>query len=440
MGARSKVARKVRNASEFDLGRLLNDAVREPRAATAVYAWSLSEIFDARNQQMLGSFRLPARLAESIRTDDALFTARKNRIAPSASVKVMIKPGTGARAGNIAKEADAHFGPEGVAIRPDTIRDIHGCLADHGLAFGINHPRLRDDGSRVDFVHRAWPIEHVRWDATNKVFKTRVADGPEETIVHADGRWTIYANEQIEPFKHGVIVPAAVVWARHAFAARDWSKGSSAHGSARVMGELPQGIALQDKDGLTPDARQFLQLLLDMATADTPVGIRPAGSKTEWLTNTSAAWQVFKELVTNAEQAAARIYLGTDGILGSKGGAPGVDITALFGVAATLVEGDLGAIERGIREGVIEPWCALNFGDSTLAPKRAYLLPDVDADAQRDAVAKRRQAFYADIKAAKDLGFEITQEFCNEVAAVHGVSSPKLATVSNPAAGAVATE
>lgn len=426
MGAPSKRARKVRQASEFDLARL-KAALPAPRQLGATFAWSLADIVAARNMQMLGSFRLPARLAESMRTDDALYVAFENRLAPQRCIKTVLKPRGGARGASVASEASALFGQEGIGISPETLADIHGCLVNHGVAFGVCDVTPRADGSRVDYALRAWPIEHVRWDAYEKTFKTIVDLGPEETITHGDGRWVVFQKNELEPFKHGALLPGAIVWARHAFAARDWAKGSSSHGNAKVVGEMPAGVALQVDGGeLTGEAAAFLALLQSMASDEVPVGIRPAGSKTEVVSNTSSAWQVWKELVMNAETAAARIYLGTDGTLGSRGGAPGVDVEAMFGVAATLVEGDLRCIERAILTGVIEPWAAVNFGDSSLAPSRLYLIPDADADAQRASVATRRQAFYADIAAARANGFAITQGFVERVAASHGVDAPEL--------------
>lgn len=170
----------------------------------------------------------------------------------------------------------------------------------------------------------------------------------------------------------------------------------------------------------------MLQLLLAIVSDDSPVGIRPAGSKTDFLTNTSTAWQIFSELARNGEKHAARIYLGTDAILGAQGGAPGVDIAKLLGVSVTIVQGDFGAIGRGLRTGVIEPWAAINFGDSRLAPSRVYMIPDQDADAARESLAKRTEAFYAEIEKARSSGFVITQEFVNAVAERYGVQAPTL--------------
>ncbi len=431
MGAPSKRAKRIRTGAEFDTGRLAR-ALKPPKTGPSVYAWTLEDIKAARDEQMRGRFIRAAGLAESMRTDDALYVARSNRLAPQRSIEVEMAPGKGARAESVAGEADALFGAEGVGLLPETIADIHGCLVDHGIAFALNVATPREDGSRVDIHVRAWPISFVRWDPHECVFKTQVDEGAEEPIVHGDGRWTIFCKHEIEPFKHGALLPASLVWARHAFAIRDWAKGSVAHGNAKVMAELPAGVPLQkseaDGGGTSDEAAAFIETLQAVFSADGAVGIRPSGSKTDYLVNSSTAWQVFSELVTNAEKAAARIYLGTDGMLGSQGGAPGVDIQALFGVAATIVEGDLECLERGFKSGILDPWTAINFGDSTLAPTRKYLLPDPDEHSRRLETAERTEKYFAAVKAAKDAGFAPTQEYLNELAKEYGVKAPTAAT------------
>lgn len=430
MGAPSKRAKKIRGASEFSVARLAT-ALRPPKVSGAIYSWDLDAIFSARNQQLAGAFHTPARLAESMRTDDALFVAYENRLAPQRCIRVEIKAVGGARGATPAREAEALFGQNGIGIHPDTIADIHGALVNHGVAFGCLDVVPREDGSRVDVFLRHWPIEHVRWDAQARCYKTQTEADGEVEIHHGDGRWVVFQRAEHEPHKLGAILSACIVWARHAFALRDWAKGSVAHGNVKVLGEMPEGVALQltsgdDAGALTPEAASFLELLRSVASDDAPAGIRPAGAKTEILESKGTNWQVWKELVDNAEKAAARIYLGTDGTLGANGGAPGVDISALFGVASTKVDGDLRCIERALDTGVIEVWAALNFGDSALAPKRRYLLPDGDADAARASLATRNQAYLADLKAVRDAGVPLTQGYLDELARAYAVPPLKL--------------
>lgn len=447
--AASKRARIVRKQEEFRPVLDMTPMMRPPLMPTAAWSWELGAIMDARDQQMAGRFLAPARLAESMRTDDALAVAYENRLAPQRMIKKEIVAAKGNRAGAIAAEAEPLFGQDGIAISDKTMDDINGALANHNLAIGYNIWTPRADGSRIDVEHHAWPLEFVWWDSATRLLMTRIDPNPNGTfspyhrpdivptpwdsqrpthgdsivpIVHGDGRWVVYSKSEINPWRTAAaLLPAAMVWSRHAFGARDWSKGSSSHGNAKIVGTLPEQVPLQARDAegfqiLTAEAASFLKLLQDMASQDVPVGIKQAGATIDYLTNSSGAWEVWERLMLNAERAAARIYLGTDGTLGATGGAPGVDIDVLFGVAQTRVVGDLQCITRAFHTGTIEPWAAINFGDSACAPHRRYMLPDSDADADRESFNKRMGFFNADIKALRDNGFILSQEQIDQLA------------------------
>lgn len=431
MGAVSKRAKKVRSAGEFDLVRLAAET-RPPKVSTGSYAWTLDSIRTARDAQMAGRFVLAARLAESSRTDYAIFASFLNRLAPQRGLPVdLVAPNDTARALKVRDEGVALFGPRGVGIHPDTLADIDGTLANHGVAFGVNTVTPREDGSRVDFELKSWPIEFVIWDPIRRAYRTQVEGFAQEYICHGDGRWVIFQEQEYEPWKHGAILAIAMLWADHAFGVRDRAKASTAHGNAKVIGTMPEGLALEDATGhLTPEGQAFLELLRNVASVDTPVGIKPFGTVLDYITNNSTAWQIFKEIIDSGDKAADRIYLGTPTAAPAAGGDA---VGYLFGVRNDIVEGALRAIERGIKTGVIDPWAAINFGDSTLAPDRVYLMPDADEDARRKSLAERTTAFFAAIKAAKDNGFETSANYIKALADAFGVAAPTLPAESNKA-------
>lgn len=448
--AASKKARVVRYRGEFDLEKLAH-LVRAPLTNSGAYAWSLAQIIAARDQQMAGRFALPARLAESFNTDDALFTARSVRLAPVQSLSVTIKAGRGPKADKIADEAEAQFGTKGLAWSSDTENSVRSQLVDHGVAFAATSWMPRADGSRWDMVINSWPIEHVWWDALANCYVTRTrrvecdpeptihnlhpsaveTGGDIEPIIHGNGRWLVFKKSELMPHRSAdaTLLPVALLWPAHAFSNRDWRKGSAIAGNAKIVGEMPADTALTDEEGNpTAEAASFLQLLQALASQDQPFGIRPAGSKTEILANPSAnAWEVFARLSESSERAAARVYLGTDGILGTRGGAPGVDISELFGLATSKVQSDMTCIQRGLQDG-IEIWTGLNFGDSKQTPTREYVFPDPDLSRVREDFGNRNAAFLAALKAAKDAGYALTPEYTQQLADQYGVPVPPLAT------------
>lgn len=445
--AASKRAKITKRASDYRLSDL-TAAMRHPMLANAAYSWDIAAILSARDAQMRGAFSSAVRLAESMGTDDAISIARKNRLAPLRALRIELVPASGPRGATVCREAEPLFGTDGISISSDTIADVQGDLVDHGIAVAYNECTVREDGSRVDMVVHPWPLELCWWDSLSRTLVTQVdrsrgaTAGPAIVpITHGDGRWIVFRAHEIHPWrKDAAVLSACLVWARHAFAARDISKGSASHGNAKVIGQLPEGIALQraSDDGsmvLTSEATEFLALLQDIASLDTPVGIAPAGSKIEYLTNGSRAWEVWRELMAGAEKAAARIYLGTDGVLGSQGGAPGVDIATLFGVATTRLQGDIAAIERGIQTGTMVPWAAINHGSSDLAPSYRYVVPDPDAESVRDATAKNEGAICRMVQERRAAGFTVTQEWCDEMADRLGVERLDLAAIKGEAMG-----
>lgn len=445
--AASKRARVVRDRSEFDL-RALQQFVRAPIVTSGAHSWSIEAIVAARDAQMNGRFRTAVDLAKAFGTDGAIFTARNVRLAPVQALTVKIEPGPRAKGSTIADEAGALYGTNGIGVSPETMRTLRQHIVDHGFAIGYNTHVVRDDGSRVDLIHRAWPLEHVWWDAMLGTYVTQIdklATDPDSVeghfarqimtgshiaqIVHGDGRWVVYAKSELLPHQFdAALLPAAMVWPRRAFAMRDWAKGSASHGNAKVLGQLPENTAITDENGNpTAEASAYMTILAAIASQDSPYGIEPYGANTKILTNTGTAWEVFAKLTEVSERDAARIYLGTDGVLGAQGGAPGVDIGALFGVASSIIQSDLACIERAFQTGVIAPWAAINFGDDKLAPVRTYEFPDADEDQVKQEFARRNTAFLSDVKGYREAGFVVTQELVSELAKLHGVPAPTLA-------------
>lgn len=455
MPAASKRAKKVRAAGEFDLVRLAA-ALRAPKTGSAsAFGWTLDLIRAARDAQLLGQFQRPAALAEAMRTDDACFVAYQNRLAPQRGLPVkLVAPNDSARAKRVLDEAEALYGQKGVGIAAGALETINGDLANHGVAFGVNYATPRLDGSRVDVELHHWPIEWVRWDTAKRSYCTRIetgsgsdADreysyGSELEICHGDGRWIVFQKHESKPFaQEACVLAAALIWAAHAYGLRDRTKGATAIGNEKWVGTMPEGIALQKEGGeLSDDASAMMLMLEAMASLDNPIGLISSGAKVDRMVNGSTAWQIFKEIIDGGASAASRIYLGQDAMLGVQSQGPGVDAAALWGVRDDIVEGDLAALERGLFEGLIQPWCAINFGDSTLAPWRKYLLPDADEDARQKSEGDRGLAFFTEMKAAKDAGMNLTPAYIAKRAEAYGIPVPELisATPTGPAGTAPA--
>jgi hypothetical protein len=409
-----KITPRIRTADEF--GAPSSTAVMPPLRAEWRTHWSLEAIREAQTQQLAGDFLLPVNLARDMRTDDALFVPYLNRIAPQSSVASVLKPASGSRGAAVAKRAATS-----AIVARSTLSGIVGTLANHGIAIGYNVQAPNDAGTRIDFRHTEWPLEFVKWRPSEQLLYTNTRGGLPTPIIHGDGRWTIYRKFMDRPWQQDAcVIPGGKIWASHAGVIADWNATARSHGLAKMIGELPAGIALQTvvdgKPALTPEAAAFVQMLSAIMSGDAVAGVRPAGSKTDFEANASNAWQVFDTLGTSREKAGMRIYTGTDAALGSMGGAPGVDISILFGVATTIVQGDLAALEQGLSSGFYQPWCAINEGDSRYAPSLVYQLPDPSAERNSANAAARHTRLTQSVAAYRANGFLITQDLVCQIA------------------------
>jgi hypothetical protein len=467
----------VRTADEFSASALRVPPV-PPAIPSAAFGWPLQDIRDARADQIAGHFKRPVQLAVAMRTHGDLYTAYRVRTAPLAALGVEIVPagqtakrGASAKAKRAAARAEVLFGEpgpnRGVGLSQSTVKTIVGDLANHAIAIGYNRWNDKPDGSGHDLVHEAWPLEFCWHNPTYDQLYTSIdpattteeraalmgdpagmserakrydwsADGHRIPIIHGDGRWTVYRLAGVQPWRtDAALLAAAITWASAAYADRDWNRGSTSHGNTKILGQLPDGRSLQravldsnkEPTGeveLTDEAQAMMDLLEDFAGLEQPFGIAEFGAKISLLSNSSQMWQVWKELGTRAQQLAALIYTGTTAYLGVQTEGPGVNVEQLMDVGLPIVQADKAAFELGFHEGVMGPWAARNFGDSSLAPTRLYQLPDVDAQQNREHAAKNEEAFTRAYNARQSAGI-LTQEWADEYADRLGVPRVTLA-------------
>lgn len=419
-----RVPARVRTSNDFEQ----IPAVRPPRPRDTATSWSIPKIRSAIEAQMRGQFAEPKRMAEAMRRDDAIYVARSNRVLPVQVVASELHAHDSARGASVARRAI-----ESVQAPRTVLAGIYGTLVDHDVAIGYVEHEPNASGTRVDMRLTEWPLEHVRWNNADETLETQTRDGVVMPITHGDGRWIVFRRFAFMPWREmACLLPAAFVWAAHAEGVSDWQSSSRAHGLAKIIGELSEGHDLTDANGdVTNVAQKFYDMLEQLVEGDSAVAIRPAGSKTDFLANGSNAWQVFAENIVSREKAAARIYLGTDAILGSMGGAPGIDIAQLFGLASTKFQSDFNAIHAGLATGLYEPWTAINEGDTRYAPSMRFLLPDPDRDGKRAELALNRERLTKGIADMRAQGLAVTQETVDRMAADYGVEpAPQLAAIA----------
>ncbi len=399
----------------------LGGAIQPPRRMQGPFSWNLEEIRKARDAQERGQFKQAVRLAEAFRSDDAMFVPYCARVSTLSAVKLCWGPGKSTREISATNRAASYI------LAPQHIRQaIQGTLINHGIAIGYVLQTPSADGRNVTFTLSEWPLEHVWYDSARAKLRTRVLDAPDPVdITHGDGRWIVFAKFGVTPWaQDACVLPGAFVWAAHAGTLSSWNSAADSHGRPKVTGTLPEGVKVGKEGGLSPEGQALVDTLGAMMSGQTDVGALPFGATAEVLINESSAWQVFDKLAGNRERAAARIYLGTDAILGATGGAPGVDIESLFEVASTVLQNDVEALERGYREGMIVPWAAMHGVDPEYITCWEYDLPDPDKAKRATQESTAIDQLGLAIQTMRSAGIEVTQDVVDALCKVFGVTTP----------------
>lgn len=268
-----RVLSSIRKADDFQKKVSL---VKPPKSRGAVTSWTLEAIRVARDAQMRGDFKRAVQLAEAMRTDDAIFVARNNRIAPHSAIEGAIEPYRGVEGERIAKKAK-----RSISTPRDVLQGINGTLADHGIAIGRVIQEANDEGTLVNMSLTEWPLEHVKYNEQFETLETETAEDGRIPIVHGDGVWIVFRKFDLKPWtQDACLLPIALLWAMHTGGLSDWAAAMKSHGLAKVVGELPEGIALLSEAGeLTAEAEAFLDMITDIASGDASSGIVPQAAR-----------------------------------------------------------------------------------------------------------------------------------------------------------------
>lgn len=386
-----------------------------------LYAWDTERILAARNAHVLGQFSASWPLAVAMWTDPSIFAARLNRLAPALGLPREI---VGGASDAVRNEATETFltGPR--AITNGLLSEVFDTNAMMGFMVYQNVWTPREDGSRIDVAIEPWPMAALVWRDYSQELLAQTTDGL-VPVVHGDGKWVVVRVRETKPWQSGALVPLAVVWPDGGYGRRDRSRNAEAHGEAKAVGYLPEGVNVAGPEGLAMAAA------LQKLHAARGLMVAPYGSEVKYLESMNQAWQIFREILTSSRSDAQLIMLGQDGAASSTGGNY-VKSSVLFGVRNDIVEGDVGSVGRAIGEGTLGPWEAVNFGAGGDLLSLHWLMPDADEDARRESHAKRTADFNAAVKAYRENGFEISQEFVAALANSFGIEEvPTLAAAAS---------
>ncbi len=381
-----------------------------------LYGWDLDQIKAARDAHMSGSFAQTDGMCAAMQKDAAIFAARLNRIAPALGLPRRIVGGAteAARA-----EAERTFlrGPSGLSR--ELMADIFDTHAMAGFVVLQNIWTPRDDDSRIDVRAELWPLASLQWRDYERRLYAQTRDGLVE-VQHGDGKWVVIAARSERPWQAGALIPLALAWGDRAYGIRDRSRNAEAHGEAKPIGYLPEGVDVNGPEGAAmAEALQKLHAARGLMLA-------PAGSEVKYLESMNQAWQIFREIIASDTSDITKSLLGSDGAASATGGNYVKD-SMLFGVRNDIVEADVGGAARGLGEGMLGVWEGVNFGGGGELLTLEWLMPDADEDARRESLAKRTKAFNESVAAYRANGFLVDQAYADELAQNFGVRAPRFA-------------
>lgn len=390
----------------------------EPLQPITLSAWDIGRIREARDAHLIGQFQASALLADALPTDGRIYPGLTQRIGPALSIAREVAGGprwNGKGATEIVRAGVAETllgpGPCAPALGPQTLAPIFTSLAMMGFCILQNIRLPRADGSHVDVEVRPWPLQQAEWVESIRRYRVFSTEGPIE-IEPNDGKWIVIEPWGPRSFKLGAIRALALLWADRAYAQRDRSNHSAAHGGVNIVGTLPVGIKVRSPEGAAfRDAVRMLQ------QARSGI-IKPSGSTVEPFEPQTTASKIFNDIVTSDNDDIALVLLG---IL------PGGDgvykpIPQLDGVRYDFVHLDVGAAETQLQQGLVRPLVAWNWGDDPeIVPAHRWLIPDPREIERVDAEARHHAALATTVQAYRGAGFLVDQPLVDRLAARFGV-------------------
>ncbi len=381
--------------------------------------WPVERIRKHRDNHEAGRVWQGKRLARVFRRDANVVAALGQRTAPWLGCQAKLTGGDD----DLRAELTPKIGPAGPLFAADVHRDVAEDLAMCGIAI-LHHPwKPRADGSRWEPQVEVWDLEAVDFDTYHNCYYTWTRERGRVRIFHGDGLWTIIRRNQLKPHEHGAVIPLAIHVASNMSTIVDRNSSSRAVGMPKIIGTLPPGVKVSD------DVGQALEVALDNIMQGLAKLVVANGTDIDKIEFSAAGLGQFFESTLKLDRTAVFMALtGQDGSAQNQGGNY-QKAQVLEAVLYSWIVADTVAGATGLTTGLLRPYAEINRGDADLAPSLSWPLPDPDADARIKSRGEREKLLTEIVEARRKVGFMVTQEDVDALAAELDVIAPKLAAV-----------
>jgi phage gp29-like protein len=215
-----------------------------------------------------------------------------------------------------------------------------------------------------------------------------------------DGKW-VWFTDADRGYMNGLIRSLALPWISRQFVMRDQQRHSERHGMPIIKAMVPATASGDDRDEFFDDLRQ----LATETTVMLPTHLDEGGAQydLELLEAKANDWEGFDRLLASINVSMAIRVLGqnlTTEIQGGAYSAAQIHERILHDILA----GDEKRLSHMLREQVLRPVVALNWGDPDLAPCPHWDVdPPSDTKSEADTVLVVGQG----LQAIKDVGLQV---------------------------------
>ncbi|UAW08043.1 hypothetical protein [Myxococcus phage Mx4 ts27htf-1hrm-1] len=315
-----------------------------------------------------GHFALASALVDAMGRDDRLEAVVQQRIEALGGLPFALQSSEEgqAKADDAAKAATVLW-PQ-IASGPARNELLHWGLF-LGVALGQNVWTV-EDGRWVPRL-KVWHPRYLRYDWTERAYFVVVNEGTERRVTPGDGEWVLFTPYGAERgWMRGFVRSLAILYLTRQFCLRDWSRYSEVHGQPIKKAVVPKGAQEEAK-------ARFRDQVARLANESTVMLVRQKSGDIEenfdiqLLEALGRSDEGFDRLIARCDAGMAIRVLGQNLTTEVKGGS--FAATSVHErVAQRKLAFDAESLSPCLREQVLMPWAAFNFGDSRLAPHPTY--------------------------------------------------------------------
>jgi hypothetical protein len=313
-----------------------------------------------------GQFFAASYLADGMTRDDRVKAKLEERIDALVGADMELEPAKDtARARNIAEDCEEQF--------PQMLpQHAVGKLLRYGRLFGVGIGQVitkRTESATYPTLY-VWNNRFLRWDWTIRRYCLVTQNRGEIALEPDDPEWVIYEPYGPQGWRDSAIMRAiATPWLIRYWARTWWARHQEVHGQPIRLGIIPA-----ERD--PADERLFLTQLANLAheaVIRLPQGADGNKFDVKLLEAAANTWEGFEKLLAHCDDSIAISFLGQKQSTNGQGGL-GSQKDAGEDSILRITRSDA-MIYVDLRNQVLKPWTADNYGDENMAP---YPCPQIE--------------------------------------------------------------